>query len=104
MSFAATLRSLGARRAPFNTRSIRALHSPFGAMAPRATLSPVHAEHHINESLPRLNIVASAPIEKFNGVPLGAYQVSTPYYGSADAQAGNSAKNGEAVWNDGSRK
>ncbi|KAJ6577423.1 hypothetical protein B0H19DRAFT_1062048 [Mycena capillaripes] len=88
MSSFITLRSLGTRRALLNTRS---MHSPFGAMAPRATLPSTHTENPLLEFGARLNVVASAPVDKFNGVPLGAFQVSMPYYGTADGQAGNGA-------------
>ncbi|KAF8207115.1 hypothetical protein K438DRAFT_1755825 [Mycena galopus ATCC 62051] len=59
-------------------------------MAPRAAPSPAKAE--VSEFSARLNVVASAPVDKFNGVPLGAYPVSTPYYhGRAEAQGGSDA-------------
>lgn len=63
------------------------MHSPFGAMAPRTTPSANTSE--LLEFNARVNVVASAPVDKFNGVPLGAYAVSTPYYGGAEAQAGS---------------
>lgn len=77
MSLALTLRSLGTRRALLvHTRS---MHSPFGPTAAR-TAPSTPTNNSANESRARLNVVASAPIEKFNGVPLGAYQISTPYH------------------------
>jgi hypothetical protein len=68
---------------------MHALHSPFGALAPRAALAPKPIENPLIEPNPRLNVVASASIDKFNGIPLGAYQVSMPYSGPADVQAGS---------------
>ena len=56
--------------------STRAMHSPFGAMTPRAD-APTDLNEPPNDT--RVHVVASASGAQFNGVPLGAYQVSTPY-------------------------
>ncbi|KAJ6466575.1 hypothetical protein C8R47DRAFT_1224003 [Mycena vitilis] len=91
MSLSLTLRSLGSRRALLNTRSMHALHSPFGAMAPLTATTSTHTgpDPSSLESRARLNIIANAPLDTFNGVPLGAYPVSTPYYATVDTQAGS---------------
>ncbi|KAJ7056641.1 hypothetical protein C8F01DRAFT_1086945 [Mycena amicta] len=68
-----------ARTRPSVVRTMHALHSPFGAMAPRALPPTHHSEAESTSSSGRINVVASPPSETFNGVPLGAYQVSTPY-------------------------
>ncbi|KAJ7733423.1 hypothetical protein DFH07DRAFT_780641 [Mycena maculata] len=85
MTLTLTLRSLGAPRTLL--KHTRSMHSPFGAMSPRAAPS-THTHSAAQESGARINVVASAPIDKFNGVPLGAYQISTPYHPSIDGQTG----------------
>ncbi|KAK7032826.1 hypothetical protein R3P38DRAFT_772651 [Favolaschia claudopus] len=91
MSLSGALRSLGSRRALLNIRSMHSLHSPFGAMTSR-TVPFTGTEKRSPDSFTmefgatRLNVVASAPVDKFNGVPLGAFAVATPYQTSAEAQ------------------
>ncbi|KAJ6630964.1 hypothetical protein B0H10DRAFT_1938550 [Mycena sp. CBHHK59/15] len=105
MSSSILLRSVGARRALLiNARALHTLYSPFGASEPRATLSAIQTENSFTESglAGRLNVVASAPVQKFRGVPLGAYPMSTPYYGSgplssSHVQAGIGAADGGQV-------
>nr|GAT50195.1 predicted protein [Mycena chlorophos] len=73
-------------------RLARSVHSAFGAMAPRA-LPPNHSEAETSANNGRINVVATPTgANMFNGVPLGAYQVSTPYHGQTNAQSTKQTK------------